>query len=142
MLLFKGLFMKEPKDAHTPDSEQPTRKRGGPSLVDALTPAQRAKRYRDRLRQLKESHQNKRDATEKSYLHMDCSKAVMYCSTPKISAFLKISRRRRQQIADLSGMLQMFIDAQMNKRSIPAGVFRNICQSFLKLTAEQPKHQR
>jgi hypothetical protein len=119
-------------------------------LANALTPAQRAKRYRDRQRELKESkpnksdvtknlHLSKRDVTEKelpSYGLLESRIVLLNAENMRLSQDLEAAT---QQIADLSGLLQMFIDAWMNKRSIPADVFRNICQSLLKLNTRQTK---
>ena len=108
-------------------ANEPKRGPGRPRLPNALTPAQRAKRYRERKRQ----RMNDAPMTEKerpsSHTHAQAQR--LDAENTRLKAELKAAQVR---IADLRSLVDMFIDARMKKKTIPADVFRNICVSYLK----------
>lgn len=113
-------------------ADKPKRGPGRPRLPNALTPAQRAKRYRDRKRQRLNdaaATPNKR-ATENEGAVSLAQAQRLSAENARLAAELKAAQGR---IADLRSMVEMFIEARMKKKTIPADVFRNLCESYLKL---------
>lgn len=109
-------------------ANEPRRGPGRPRLPNALTPAQRAKRYRERKRQ----RMNDAPITKKERpaSHTLAQAQHLSAENARLTKELKAAQGR---IADLRSIVDMFIDARMKKTAIPADVFRNICASYLKL---------
>lgn len=98
-------------------SETKKRGRGRPRMENPLTPAERAKRYRAR----KKAQKNSAPLAEKN--DKNANDALFWREMYEAEA---------RRAADLHSLADMFINARLKKKTIPADVFRNICQSFFK----------
>lgn len=124
------------KQSTTP-TETAKRGRGRPRAENPLSAAERARRYRENQRKKAEAV-NIRDVTKNSVTQS--GKAAQLASE---NAAL---RRQVEQLAkdlhDTIGAVELFIDYRQKKKSIPADIFRNLCESHLKIALRNAKTAR
>lgn len=130
--------MRQAQETRPIDLAPAKRGRGRPRVENPLSAAERAKRYRERKRQAGASA-NGRAGADSSPAVRDAKDAQLQRLKAELQAQREAAARHEREraqmgreIADLRGLLDMFIEARMKRKTIPADVFRNICASYLK----------
>ena len=110
------------------------RSRGRPPVKNPLSQAERARRYREKKRAAKEAGQ----VTAKSKHIPELESEILRLNN-ELEFYRQFADQRKEldqlkrQNADLRSIVETFIEARQKKKAIPADVFRNICQSYLRL---------
>lgn len=107
-----------PTENRSDDSQlQVKRGRGRPRLPNALTPAQRAKRYRDNKRARQAAEAANRPALPQ------LSSEQLANENARLRLALEVARVR---INDLAGALEFFVDARARHRKISADQLKGL----------------
>lgn len=113
---------------------QAKRGRGRPRIENPLSAAERARRYRERKRQSGASG-SKADGASKRAAASGSELMRLQAELQVLQEFQRQSHAEvatlRQENADLRGLVDMFINARLKSKPIPADVFRNICAAYL-----------
>lgn len=113
-------------DTETSDNSvsEPKKGRGRPRLPNALTPAQRAKRYRDRKR-ARQSVPAASAGTGNDSGHASSAQQIeeLRAENARLAQALAGVRQRNR---DLTGALELFVDARANNRKISAELMKGL----------------
>ena len=120
--------MKQPEDTKTIDLLQGERRgRGRPRIENPLSPAERAKRYRARQRENKVSRlEDGMSVTKNKGVTENKNSPEMLVPVDEL-----VAEQGRSDV--LRAIVDMFIDHRMKKKPLPADIFRNICETVVKL---------
>ena len=122
--------MKQPEDSFTMDLLEPGKRgRGRPRLINRLSDAERARRYRAKKRKAEAAHQNIREVSQNHSATVD---AFDDLRTQKAQLLEQVIRLQ-QDLAAMCDAVDLFIEYRQKKRTMPADIFRNVCQGHLKV---------
>lgn len=99
------------------------RGRGRPRSPNPLSAAERARRYRLKKKQGKTG----KTATP--------AKEGIALTPENFALLLQQNAELRQDLADMISAVELFIGYRQSKKAMPLDIFRNLCQSHLKIVA-------
>lgn len=118
--------MRQPEDNRTLDLlDPPKRGRGRPRSPNPLSAAERARRYRAKKNRQKSEHNSQGTPASNASARTMGAIANQYAQIDQL----------RVDLATAIGAIELFIEYRNKHRKMPADIFRNLCQSHLRLVA-------
>lgn len=131
--------MKQPEDKKTLDFlDEQKRGRGRPPVANALTPADRAKRYRDKKRQSKGNNSvTRHEKSDSESVGMLESRIMLLNAENGLLG--KELEDAKARIADLTGALEVVVKLRSAKKGIPADVLDALSKLLI---SSRPKRKQ
>lgn len=128
--------MKQPEDHFTTDLLDPVkRSRGRPRLANRLSDAERARRYREKKRTAEAARRNTHETSQ----YPPATEDGLDLHTRNTELLEQVGRLQ-EDLAAMCDAVDLFIVYRQKKRSMPADIFRNVCQGHLKILARLGNH--